>query len=63
MAAFTYKTSSAHAFTAQKALYRKRVMAVARTKLKYAKFVHTAVTVTGGVRPHVQGTSGKHPTC
>ncbi len=61
--ALVYQTSSAHAFAAQKTVHRKRVMAAACTELAQARHVHTAVTVAGGVRPHVQGTSGKHPTC
>jgi len=58
-----YKTSIAYAFAAQETSHSKRVIAAARTKLVCAKCVHTAVTVAGGVRPHVQGISGKHPTC
>ncbi len=61
--ALVYKTSIAHAFAAQKTRHSTRVIAAACTKLVRAKCVHTAVTVAGGVRPHMQGTSGKHPMC
>ena len=55
--------SSAHASAAQKTVHKKMIMAAAHTELAQARCDHTAITVAGGVRPHVQGTSGKHPTC